>query len=291
MDKWLIREIIINALKEDMPFGDRTVEILIPENLMGRAYFLAKEDLVVCGQFVVEEVFKILDSEVSVEWSAFEGDEVKAGVKFGFVTGKVCTLLKGERVSLNFLQHLSGIATKVRKMIRKLEGTKTILLDTRKTLPGLKVLQKYAVRVGGGANHRYSLSDGILIKDNHIKALGGLERVLEKLKRGPLLLRVEIEVKSLEELEIVLKSDAPVDLVMLDNFKPEDIKVALERIKRERPELKVEISGGIREENVELYANLGVDFISSGALTHSVKAVDISMKIERVWKRGEEPPS
>ncbi len=287
MDHWQIQELIINALKEDMPFGDQTTELLIPEGILGRAFFLAKEDLVVCGQPVVEAVFKLLDQDVKVEWTVPEGEEVKAGTKFGYVTGTVRSLLQGERVSLNFLQHLSGIATKVRRMTKKIEGTKTLLLDTRKTLPGLKVLQKYAVRVGGGTNHRFSLSDGILIKDNHIKALGGLKQVLEKLKRSPTLLKVEIEVKTFEELLIVLQSDAQVDIVMLDNFSYEDIKRALELIRVYKPQIKVEISGGIREDNIEQFAELGVDFISSGAITHSVKAVDISMKIERVWERGD----
>ena len=283
MEPWQIRKIVLKALEEDLPFGDKTSELLISPTLFGRAYFLAKSDLVICGEPVVEAVFREVDPQIRIFWLYPEGSEVSKFTKIGYVEGKVHSLLKGERVALNFLQHLSGIATKVRRMARLLPE-KTKLLDTRKTLPGLKILQKYAVRVGGGQNHRFSLSDGILIKDNHIKALGGLEKVLEKLVHLPSHLKVEIEVKSFSELELLLESKAPVDVVMLDNFSLEDIKKALEIIKAKRPQIKVEISGGITEENISQYAELGVDYISSGALTHSVKACDISMKIEEVWE-------
>jgi len=282
METWQIREIVLKALQEDLPFGDITTELLIPSNLYGRAFFLAKSDLVICGEPLAEATFKEIDEEVKITWLYSEGEEVKAGTKFGYAEGRVKSLLKGERVALNFLQHLSGIATFTRKMTKILQG-KTLLLDTRKTLPGLKVLQKYAVRIGGGKNHRFSLSDGILIKDNHIKALSGLERVLEKLKDLPHYLKVEIEVKSLEELEIILRSEAPVEIVMLDNFSLEDIKKALELIQKSGKRIKIEVSGGIREENLKNFASFGVDYVSSGALTHSVKASDISFKLEEVW--------
>lgn len=282
METWQIREIVLKALEEDLPFGDITTELLIPPNLYGRAFFLAKSDLVICGEPLAEATFKEIDEEIKITWLYPEGVEVKAGTKFGYAEGRVKSLLKGERVALNFLQHLSGIATLARKMTKILQG-KTLLLDTRKTLPGLKVLQKYAVRIGGGKNHRFSLSDGILIKDNHIKALSGLGKVLEKLKNLPHYLKVEIEVKSFEELEAILKSEAPVEIVMLDNFSPEDIKKALELIQKSGKKIKIEVSGGIREENLKIFASLGVDYISSGALTHSVKASDISFKLEEVW--------
>lgn len=281
---WQIREIVLRALEEDLPFGDRTSEILIPKNLMAKAYFLAKDNLVLCGQPVAEMVFKEVDPEVQIEWLYQEGSEIQPMTKFGYAKGKAISLLKGERVALNFLQHLSGIATKVRRMSSSLGKGETSLLDTRKTLPGLKVLQKYAVKIGGGENHRFSLSDGILIKDNHIKALGGLPKVLEKLRGIHNMLKIELEVKTLEELDFVLKSPSRVDRVLLDNFSPEEIKKALEKVKALRPDLEVEVSGGISEENVELYASLGVQYISSGALTHSVKAVDISFKIEETWE-------
>jgi len=286
MESWQIREIVLKALEEDLPFRDITTELLIPSNLYGRAFFLAKSDLVICGEPLAEATFKGIDEEVKITWLYDEGEEVKAGTKFGYAEGKVKSLLKGERVALNFLQHLSGIATLARKMTKILQG-KTLLLDTRKTLPGLKVLQKYAVRIGGGRNHRFSLSDGILIKDNHIKALSGLEKVLERLKDLPHYLKVEIEVKSLEELEMILKSEASVEIVMLDNFSPEDIKKALELIQKSGKRIKIEVSGGIKEENLKNFASLGVDYISSGALTHSVKASDISFKLEEVWYEKE----
>ncbi|MCS7149627.1 MAG: carboxylating nicotinate-nucleotide diphosphorylase [Caldimicrobium sp.] len=281
---WQIREIVLRALEEDLPFGDITSEILIPANLMAKAYFLAKDNLVLCGQPVAERVFQEVDPEVQIEWFYQEGSEIQPMTKFGYAKGKAISLLKGERVALNFLQHLSGIATKVRRMSSRLGKGKTFLLDTRKTIPGLKVLQKYAVKIGGGENHRFSLSDGILIKDNHIKALGGLPKVLEKLKAIQNMLKIELEVKTLEELDLVLETPNRVDRVLLDNFSPEEIKKALEKVKALRPDLEVEVSGGITEENVELYASLGVPYISSGALTHSVRAVDISFKIEETWE-------
>ncbi|MGC9109409.1 MAG: carboxylating nicotinate-nucleotide diphosphorylase [Caldimicrobium sp.] len=283
MELWQLREIVLKALQEDLPFGDKTTEFLIPQNLFGRAYFLVKSDLVICGEPIVELVFYEIDPSVKITWLYSEGAEVPKKSKIGFAEGRVSSLLKAERVALNFLQHLSGIATTVRRLIKDLPE-KPLLLDTRKTLPGLKILQKYAVRIGGAKNHRFSLSDGILIKDNHIKALGGLEKVLDKLKNLPHYLKVEIEVKNLSELEIILKSEAQVDIVMLDNFSLEDLKEAISLIRSQKPNLKIEISGGITEENLKDYIQFDVDFISSGALTHSVKASDISFKIEEIWE-------
>lgn len=284
MEKWQIKEIVLKALEEDLPFGDRTTEILIPPDLKGRAYFLAKSELVICGEPVAEAVFQEIDPEIQITWHFSEGVLIPPQTKIGYALGRVQSLLKGERVALNFLQHLSGIATKARKMSELLAGA-TFLLDTRKTLPGLKVLQKYAVRIGGGRNHRFSLSDGILIKDNHIKALGGLEGVLKKLKDLPHNLKVEIEIKSLAELEFILEKDSKViDALLLDNFSEDDLRKAVSLIRRIKPDLWIEVSGGITEENLKKYADLGVNFVSAGALTHSVKAVDISFKIEEVWE-------
>ncbi|MGB9760934.1 MAG: carboxylating nicotinate-nucleotide diphosphorylase [Caldimicrobium thiodismutans] len=283
MELWQLREIVLKALQEDLPFGDKTTEFLIPQNLFGRAYFLAKSDLVICGEPIVELVFHEIDPSVKITWLYSEGAEVPKRSKIGFAEGRVSSLLKAERVALNFLQHLSGIASTVRRLIKDLPE-KPLLLDTRKTLPGLKILQKYAVRIGGAKNHRFSLSDGILIKDNHLKALGGLEKVLDKLKNLPHYLKVEIEVKNLSELEIILKSEAQVDIVMLDNFSLEDLKKAISLIRSQKPNLKIEISGGITEENLKDYIQFDVDFISSGALTHSIKASDISFKIEEIWE-------
>ncbi len=283
LEKWKFREIVKIALNEDIPFDDITSEILIPSKLYGRAYFLAKEALVVCGKPVVEEVFNVIDPEIKINWQVEEGAEVSAQTKLGFVEGNIKNILKGERTALNFFQHLSGIATYTRKIVQKLNPYCITLLDTRKTLPGLKMLQKYAVRVGGGKNHRFSLSDGILIKDNHIKALGGIKEVIERLKELPHYLKVEIEVKNLEELKILLSSNAPIDTVLLDNFPEEELKIAVKMIKETKPFIKIEISGGITLENIDKIANLGIDYISSGSLTHSTKAVDISLKIETLY--------
>ncbi len=283
IEKWQIRKIVEIALSEDIPFTDITSEILIPPNLNGRAFFIAKEDLVVCGKPVVEEVFNLLDPEIKIVWQVEEGAEIKAKTKLGFVEGKIHSILKGERVALNFLQHLSGIATYTRKLVKKLSPYCSILLDTRKTIPGLRILQKYAVKVGGGKNHRFSLSDGILIKDNHIKALGGIQEVINKLANLPHYLKVEIEVKSLEELKILLESKAKIDVILLDNFSLEDLKKAKKLIKLKKPDLKIEISGGVNLENIEKFKELEIDYISSGALTHSIKAVDITLKIENIY--------
>ncbi len=284
MEKWQIRKIVERALEEDLPYEDLTTEFLIPSNLYGKAFFIAKESLVVCGKELVEEVFKLIDSEVTLHWSVKEGEEVVPQTKLGFVEGKVKSILKGERVALNFFQHLSGIATYVRNLVKKL-GNTSVVLDTRKTLPGLKLLQKYAVRVGGGQNHRFSLSDGILIKDNHIKALGGISKILEKLEKEnfPHYLKIEIEVKSLEELELILDSKVSVDVILLDNFSTTELKKAVEMVKKKRPSLKLEASGGIKLENIENYSNLTLDYLSSGAITHSVRAVDISLKLQEVF--------
>ena len=284
MNKWQISEIVQKALSEDLPFEDLTSELLIEDNLYGEAYFLAKEDLVVCGIPVVEEVFQQVDGTVELSFKVKEGEEVSKGTKFGFARGKVKSLLKSERVALNFLQHLSGIATMVRRMQKKLSLYGITLLDTRKTLPGLKVLQKYAVRVGGGQNHRFSLSDGLLIKDNHIKACGGLEKVLEKLNRTPHYAAVEIEVKSLTELSLILECEANISAVLLDNFSQKDLEKALDMIKKSGKKVLVEVSGGVKEENLDRFLIPGIDYLSSGAITHSVKAVDISFKIDKVWK-------
>jgi len=284
MQAWQIGKIVERALLEDLPFEDLTSELLIEDELHGEAYFLAKENLVVCGIPVVEAVFRKIDEKVELFFQVKEGEEVLKGTKFGIARGKVKSLLKGERVALNFLQHLSGIATAVRRMQKKLSPYNIILLDTRKTIPGLKVLQKYAVRVGGGQNHRFSLSDGILIKDNHIKACGGIEKVLEKLNKVPHYIAVEIEVKNLNELSLVLKSEANISAVLLDNFSKEDIALALTMIKKSGKKILVEVSGGVKEESLDNFLIEGINFVSSGEITHSVKAVDISFKVKKVWK-------
>ncbi|RLG12804.1 carboxylating nicotinate-nucleotide diphosphorylase [Candidatus Pacearchaeota archaeon] len=280
MERWQIKKIINLAFEEDLPFEDTTTELLIPDYLKGEAYFLAKEDLVVCGIPVVEEVFNFVDPNLKIEWKVKEGEEVKTLTKLGYIKGKIKSILKGERIALNFFQHLSGIATYTRRMVNKLKGSTIILLDTRKTLPGLKILQKYAVRIGGGKNHRFSLSDGILIKDNHIKALGGIENTISALKYIPHHLKVEIEVNSLEELKIILNSTDKIDTILLDNFNLDEIKEAIKLIKKSNFKINIEISGGINLNNISKFKDLEIDYISCGTLTHSIKAADISLKLK-----------
>ncbi len=283
-EKWQILDLVKKAFEEDLYFGDITTELLVDPELKGLANFVAKEDLVLCGTEVAKESFLFIDPELKVNWFFKDGDEVKARSIIGEVKGSVKSILKAERVALNFLQHLSGIATQVRKAVKILEPFSTKILDTRKTLPGLRVLQKYAVKVGGGLNHRHSLSEEVLIKDNHLVALGGLEKVIERLKKVkiPHYVKVEVEVSSIEELKVLLdKGKDLVDIVLLDNFSPEEVKQAVKLLKKSGSKVKVEISGGITLENLTKFAEAGADYISSGALTHSVKAVDISLKLEK----------
>jgi len=282
LENWKIDFLIQKFLEEDAPFGDITTEILFETSPLIEAEIVAKEDLVLCGSLVAERVFFFTCRAFECKWNFKEGEEVKKGSVLACLRGELKGILLGERLALNLLQHLSGIATCVRIAVKKLKPYKTKLLDTRKTLPGLKLLEKYAVKVGGGQNHRFSLSDGILIKDNHIKAAGGLTKVLKTLKEKsiPHYLKVEVEVSSIEELEKVLEYSPPVDVVLLDNFSPEKVKNALELIKGANSNIKVEVSGGITLENLEDYAKLGVDYISSGSITHSAKAVDISLRVK-----------
>ena len=283
-EKWQILELIKKAFEEDLYFGDITTELLVDPKLEGKAKFVAKEDLVLCGTEIAEESFLFVDPELKIKWFFKDGDEIKSSSILGEVKGKVRSILKAERVALNFLQHLSGIATQVRKAVKILEPFSTKILDTRKTLPGLRVLQKYAVKIGGGLNHRHSLSEEILVKDNHILALGGVEEVLNKLKNAkiPHYIKVEVEVSSVEELKILLKKGRDlVDIVLLDNFSPEEVKKAIKLIKENRANIKVEVSGGITLENLSEFAKAGADYISSGAITHSVRAVDISLKLTK----------
>ncbi|NPA39842.1 MAG: carboxylating nicotinate-nucleotide diphosphorylase [Thermodesulfobacteria bacterium] len=283
-EKWQILDLVKKAFEEDLYFGDITTELLVDPKLKGLANFVAKEDLVLCGTEVAKESFLFIDPELKVNWFFKDGDEVKARSIIGEVKGSVKSILKAERVALNFLQHLSGIATQVRKAVKILEPFSTKILDTRKTIPGLRVLQKYAVKVGGGLNHRHSLSEEVLIKDNHLVALGGLEKVIERLKKVkiPHYVKVEVEVSSIEELKVLLdKGKDLVDIVLLDNFSPEEVKQSVKLVKESGSKVKVEISGGITLENLTKFAEAGADYISSGALTHSVKAVDISLKLEK----------
>ena len=271
-----IDNLIKTALLEDINYLDTTTDCLIPQEQQGSARFLAKAEGVLCGMDVALRVFELLQPDFKAEVFFHDGDAVKKGDVLARVSGKMRTLLKGERTALNLLQHMSGIATATSGAVKLVEGTRASIADTRKTLPGLRPLQKYAVTVGGGKNHRYNLSDAAMLKDNHIDACGGIENAVGALK-GKLghMVKTEVEVRSLGELEEALAAGA--DVIMLDNMSPELMKQAVE-ITGGRALL--EASGGITEETLRQVAQSGVDIISIGALTHSVKSFDISMKIE-----------
>ena len=271
LDEWLLA-----ALREDLGSGDVTSEILVPPGLHGQAVIQAKEPLIVAGLEIAIRAFNLLSGEVRVLARSEDGRKVEAGAVLLELEGAVRDLLGGERVALNILQHLSGVATLTRRFVDAVEGTGTKILDTRKTLPGMRALEKYAVRVGGGVNHRSSLSEGILVKENHLAACGGVTEAVKALKRkAPHTLRVEIEASTLEEVEEALA--AGVDAILLDNMSTETI---LEAVKRVRGTAQLEVSGGVRLENVREIAETGVDAISVGMLTHSAPGVDISMLLK-----------
>ncbi len=264
------------ALEEDAPYGDVTTESLeIRGN--GKGVFLAKEDFVLCGFNIASKVFKYIQKDAKVFSKYKDGNFIKKGMQFGFVEGHLDTLLLGERTALNFLQRLSGIATRTKWAVNILRGTKATLLDTRKTTPLFRNLEKYAVRVGGGTNHRMGLSDAILIKDNHIECMGSVTEAIKKAKKYNPFKKVEVEVKNLKEFEEALKCKP--DIILLDNFSLEDIKKA---VKLKSKDIPLEASGGITLENLSSVAKCGVDFISMGSLTHTVKAIDISFEIKRI---------
>lgn len=263
------------ALKEDAPLGDRTSEVL---GLSGRARgsFVAREEGVLCGLFAARRTFELLEPSVAWTAQAAEGTALQAGTVFAEVEGSLPALLLGERVALNLLQRLSGIATFTRACVREVEGTGATILDTRKTTPGLRALEKYAVRAGGGRNHRMGLSDGILIKDNHLAGFATLgDAVRRARERAGHLMKVEVEVRSLAEFEEAAGAGA--DLVLLDNMPLEEMA---EAVRRRPPGLLLEASGGMRPGRLRAVAETGVDFISVGALTHSARALDLALEVE-----------
>lgn len=267
--------VIAIALQEDVGVGDLTTEAVVSPNLKGYGDFVAKENLVLAGWPVVVRTFQLVAPEVVAESRYRDGDEVSTGNILGRVEGPAASLLKGERVALNFLQRLCGIATLTRRFVVAVTGTKAAILDTRKTTPGLRVLEKYAVRQGGGKNHRFGLFDGVLIKENHITAAGGVKEAVRRARsRIDHLKKIEIEVTSSEELSLAL--DAGADVILLDNMTPNQVREAVARVEGKVP---LEVSGGMRLDNVREYALAGADFISVGALTHSFKAADISLDL------------
>ena len=270
-------EIIVNALKEDINYVDVASDYLIPEDQRDEAYFVAKADGVLCGLSVAMRVFELLDDTFEAKTYKHDGDKIQKGDLIAEFSGKTVLLLKGERTALNLLQHMSGIATATAAAVELVEGTNAQITDTRKTLPGLRALQKYAVTCGGGKNHRFNLSDGAMLKDNHIDAGGGITNAVNAL-RGKLghMVKIEVETRDLAEVREALTAGA--DIIMLDNMSNEMMREAVEII---GGRAKTEASGGITLETIAEVAKTGVDIISLGALTHSVKAFDISMKMKK----------
>jgi len=270
-----IDNIIINSLKEDMPSGDITTDNIIDENATSVAKMIAKDSGVIAGLDVAKRVFELLDQEVKFEKHVEDGQWVNKGDIIATIQGKTRALLKGERTALNLLQRLSGIATKTRQYADKIKHLKAKVVDTRKTTPGLRILEKYAVRVGGGTNHRFCLSDGVLIKDNHIKAAGGIKKAIELVRaKIPHTIKIEVETETIDEvLEAI---DGKADIIMLDNM---GLDIMKEAVKIINGKAIVEASGNVNLDSIVEIAETGVDIISVGSLTHSVNAFDISMKI------------
>ena len=266
--------LILEALKEDISSEDVTTNSVMKEAVRGEVQLICKQDGIIAGLNVFARVFQLLEAGTEVEFFCKDGDAVKSGEQMGVVRGDIRVLLSGERVALNYLQRMSGIATYTNSVVKLLEGSKTKLLDTRKTTPNMRIFEKYAVRVGGGFNHRYNLSDGVLLKDNHIGAAGSVKKAVE-MARGyaPFVRKIEVEVENLDMVREALEAGA--DIIMLDNMSPEEMKEAV-RIIDGRAE--TECSGNVTKENIARLTAIGVDYISSGALTHSAPILDISMK-------------
>ena len=266
--------LIMSALREDITSEDVSANSVMRQPQPGEADLICKEDGVICGLQVFERVFKLLDEKTEIEFYAKDGDDVKSGQLIAKLRGDVRVILCGERTALNYLQRMSGIATYTRSMAKYLEGTKTKLVDTRKTTPNNRIFEKYAVKIGGGGNHRYNLSDGVMLKDNHIGAAGGVKKAIQMAKEYSSFVRkVEVEVETLDMVKEAVEAGA--DIIMLDNMNREQMKEAIEII---AGKAEIEVSGNVTKENIAVLADLGVDYISSGALTHSSPIMDISLK-------------
>lgn len=267
-------ELILSALREDISSEDVSTNAVMPEYRLGEVELLCKEDGVIAGLLVFKRVFELLDEKTEVTFFAKDGDTVKKGQRIGLVRGDIRVLLSGERTALNYLQRMSGIATYTRSIAVLFEGSKTKLLDTRKTTPNMRLFEKYAVRVGGGYNHRYNLSDGVLLKDNHIGAAGSVAKAVAMAKEyAPFVRKIEIEVENLDMFKEALEAGA--DIIMLDNMSVEDMR---EAVRLAAGKAEIECSGNVTRENVERLIDIGVDYISSGALTHSAPILDLSLK-------------
>lgn len=266
--------LILSALREDITSEDVSANSVMKIEQMGEVDLLCKEDGIVCGLQVFARVFELLDEKTQIIFYAEDGEEVKKGQLLAKLRGDIRVLLCGERTALNYLQRMSGIATYTHSVAALLEGTKTKLLDTRKTTPNNRIFEKYSVRVGGGNNHRYNLSDGVLLKDNHIGAAGSVKKAIEMAKEyAPFVRKIEVEVETLDMVKEAVEAGA--DIIMLDNMSHEELEEAMAYI---AGRAEVEVSGNVTRENIAKLTDLGVDFISSGALTHSAPILDISLK-------------
>ncbi|MHB1153942.1 MAG: carboxylating nicotinate-nucleotide diphosphorylase [Eubacteriales bacterium] len=274
LNKYKLDDIINVALEEDIGNGDITTLATVDENKQTEGIFIAKEDGVICGLPVLKRVFDMIDSEIKLVMNICEGDFVKKGDCIAKVSGCAQSILTGERVALNFLQRLSGIATQTHEAVSQIKGTKAVICDTRKTTPGLRIVEKYAVRIGGGSNHRFNLADGILIKDNHISAAGGIGPAISKTRRiASHMLKIEVEVENFDQIDEALLYGA--NIIMLDNMSIEDMTKAVAII---NGKAIVEASGNMGDRDLLEVAQTGVDIISIGALTHTIRSMDISLK-------------
>ncbi len=265
---------ILSALKEDITSEDVTTNAVMRKPCLGEVDLICKEEGIICGLDVFKRVFELIDRETEVTIFVKDGDLIREGEKMAKVRGDIRALLTGERTALNYLQRMSGIATYTRSVAALLEGTGIQLLDTRKTSPNNRIFEKYAVRIGGGHNHRYNLTDGVLLKDNHIGAAGGVKEAVTMAREyAPFVRKIEVEVENLDMVKEALEAGA--DIIMLDNMTPEIMKEAISLIDHKA---EIEISGNVTKENIEKMKDLGVDYISSGALTHSAPILDISLK-------------
>ena len=269
-----VDDYILNTLKEDITSEDVSTNAVMPEDKQGKAELICKQDGIICGLGIFERTFELLDKTARFEANFKDGDEVKKGDLLGVIYGDIKAILSGERTGLNYLQRMSGIATYTHSVASLLEGSHTKLLDTRKTTPNMRIFEKYAVRVGGGYNHRYNLSDGVLLKDNHIGAAGSVTKAVQMAKEyAPFVRKIEVEVENLDMVREAVEAGA--DIIMLDNMSTEEMQEAIRIIDGRA---KTECSGNVTRENIGRLTFLGVDYISSGALTHSAPILDISLK-------------
>ena len=269
-----VDEYILNTLREDITSEDVSTNAVMPEDIQGKAELICKQDGIICGLGIFERTFKLLDETARFETEVKDGDRVKKGQLIGIIYGDIKAILSGERTGLNYLQRMSGIATMTREYMDELKGYKTVLLDTRKTTPNMRPFEKYAVTVGGATNHRYNLSDGVLLKDNHIGAAGSITKAIQMAKAyAPFVRKIEIETETLEQVKEAL--DAGADIIMLDNMDNETMRKAVELI---GGKAQTECSGNVTKARLKEIAEIGVDFVSCGALTHSAPIMDVSLK-------------